>query len=221
MAEAGDVAALRARGLLDMQFDDLAQQRQAGTLGMWVFLATEAMLFGVLFLGYAVYRREYPAAFAEGSRHLYVWLATANTAVLLTSSLTMFLAVQAAREGRRRALLVSLALTVALGTAFLAIKGVEYALDVQDGTLPVAAFDPGRFVDPTRAQLFLVFYWVMTALHATHLLIGVGLLVVLSLLARRGAFTPEQHDGLELGGLYWHFVDLVWVFLFPSLYLVR
>lgn len=204
------------------QFDDLAQQREAATLGMWVFLATEVMLFGALFLGYTVYRFTYPQAWAEASHHLFVSIATANTAVLLTSSLTMALAVHAAEEGRRRQVLLFLAVTGLLGAAFLGLKGVEYWLDVRDGTLPVAAFDPGTFRDPARAQLFLVFYWVMTSLHALHLMIAVGVVGVLGLAAWRApAGAPRVRDSVEVGGLYWHFVDVVWIFLYPLLYQVK
>lgn len=213
---------LRAAGLLHEQFDDIAQQEEAATLGMWVFLGTEMMMFGALFLAYTVYRITYPHAFAEASHHLYKSIGTVNTSILLTSSLTMALSVLAASEGRRRGNLGLLALTLLLGSTFLALKWTEYYLDWTDEHIfPVASFDPTKFVDPWHAQLFFVFYWVLTGLHVVHLSAGLVLLSVLLVLAWRGRFTPEQHDPLKIGGMYWSFVDVVWIFLYPLLYLVK
>ncbi len=222
MAEVLDGAA--RRGPLWHHFDDLAQQGEANTLGMWVFLATEVLIFGGLFTGYAAYQPHYHEAFEAASARLSVAIAFVNTVVLLTSSLTMALAVHAAQLGRRRALAWLLAATAALGAAFLAIKAVEYYKDYEERLVPGLAFDPGPWreqgVNPAHAQLFLVFYYVATGLHAVHLTAGVGIVLVLVWMARCGAFSPEYYAPVEMWGLYWHFVDVVWIFLLPLLYLV-
>jgi len=205
-------------------FRSLEQQREAQLLGMWIFLATEFLIFGALWTGYAAYRFNYAPAFEAASRHLSLPIGTVNTVVLLASSLTMALAVRAARTGARTALLVCLALTALLGATFLGIKAVEYWIDFQEKLVPGLAFDPQewsrRGIDSRHVQLFLGFYYVMTGLHAVHLIVGIGLLVVMAVLAWLGRFTPEQHTGVELSGLYWHFIDVVWIYLFPLLYLV-
>jgi cytochrome c oxidase subunit 3 len=202
-------------------FDDLAQQREAAELGMWMFLATEVLFFGGLFLGYAVYLYAYPDVFAEISHHLNVWIGATNTVVLLGSSLTMALAVYGARAGRRPVLTACLGLTILLGAAFLGIKAFEYYHDYLDRLVPGLAFDPGAWRQPQQVQLFLMLYYTMTGLHALHMIVGIGVLAVLAVLAWRGGFSPAYYTPVEVGGLYWHFVDVVWIFLFPLLYLIR
>jgi cytochrome c oxidase subunit 3 len=206
-------------GALAAHFEDLDQQHAAGWLGMWVFLATEVMFFGGLFTGYAVYRWRYPAAFAAASGELEVKLGAVNTAVLICSSLTMALAVHAAQQGRRRTLVGFLAATMVLGAAFLGIKGIEYAHKFEHHLVPGGAF---LFADPHArpAEVFFSFYFGMTGMHALHMVIGLGVLAVLLGQAWRGRFTPEHHAGIEMAGLYWHFVDIIWIFLFPLLYLI-
>jgi cytochrome c oxidase subunit III len=207
-----------------MQFDDAAQQRHAVLLGMWTFLVTELLLFGAIFTGYTVYRISYPHAFAEGSRHLLESLGAANTAVLLTSSLTMALAVRAAEHRDRRGLQRWLLATIVLGLVFLGVKAVEYTTEFREHLFPGRGFDRADFADPAHAQLFFVFYFTMTGLHAVHMLAGLGVLGTFSLLAGRGRFTDEARgnpDAIETVGLYWHFVDVVWIFLFPLLYLIK
>ncbi len=201
------------------QFDNLEQQHEAGWLGMWVFLATEVMFFGGLFTGYALYRSVYTAAFGDASRHLELGLGATNTAVLICSSLTMAMAVYGAQVGRRRLLAGSLLATLALGAVFLGIKGIEYAHKFEHHLVPGASF---IFAEPyTRpAEIFFSFYFAMTGMHALHMVIGVGLLAVLVLQAWRGRFSPRHHAAVELTGLYWHFVDIIWIFLFPLLYLI-
>ena len=201
------------------QFDDAEQQRQAGALGMWVFLVTEIMFFGGLFTGYTVYRSAYPAAFAAASHELDTLIGTINTAVLIASSLTMALAVHASQTGRRRSLLGSLLATMALGTVFLALKAVEYAHKFAHHLVPGPSF-AFHGPDPAHAQLFFSFYFVMTGMHALHMVIGLGLMTYLVVAARRGRFSPEYNNPVVVGGLYWHFVDIVWIFLYPLLYLV-
>ena len=212
------------RAPLAHQFDDLAQQHEAGTLGMWLFLATELMVFGALFTGYAAYRCAYSREFEEASRHLNLLFGGVNTLVLLTSSLTMALAIRAAQLDKRKAVVGCLTLTVLLGTAFMVLKGIEYYSDYLDNLVPGLAFEPQKWADlslrPERVELFLLLYYIMTALHALHLIVGIAVLIVMIVLTRRGSFTPEHYAPLEVSGLYWHFVDIVWIFLLPLLYLI-
>jgi cytochrome c oxidase subunit 3 len=209
-------------------FDDLEQQHEAANLGMWAFLATEVMFFGVLFTGYIIYRSDPKMApsFESASAHLNVWIGGINTVVLLTSSLTMALGVHAAQLGRRRALVTLLGLTALLGAAFLGFKAVEYYLDYREKLVPGLAFEDqewtrlGPDIQPQYVKLFLSFYYIMTGLHAIHLIIGICIMLVLMRLAGRGRFTPEHYSPVEVGGLYWHFVDVIWIFLLPLLYLI-
>lgn len=205
--------------VLAHQFDDLDQQREASSLGMWVFLITEIMFFGGLFTGYTVYRHAYPEGFADASRHLGVLLGAINTGVLICSSLTMALAVHAAQVGRRKALVGFLLLTMLLGWVFLGIKVVEYSHKFHEHLVPGESF---AYKEPhTRAAyVFFSFYFTMTGMHALHMIIGIGLLAGLVWLSRRGRFSPSYYSPVELVGLYWHFVDIVWIYLFPLLYLV-
>lgn len=204
---------------LKPQFDDLAQQHASDELGMWLFLCTEILLFGGLFLGYTAYRLAYHAAFVQGSAQTDMLLGTVNTAVLLTSSLTMALAVHAARGADRRGAYRLLLLTAFLGLVFLGIKGTEYVLDYRHALVPGLNF---AFAGPhaSGVALFFVFYFVMTGLHAVHLLIGIGLVVLLACLAWRGRVLGERAMPVVLGGLFWHLIDVVWVFLYPSFYLL-
>jgi cytochrome c oxidase subunit 3 len=201
------------------QFDDLGQQYEAANLGMWAFLATEILFFGGLFLGYTVYRAAYPAAFAEGSHHLDIMLGSINTAVLIGSSLTMALAVHSAQVGKRQALVGFLGLTMLLGLVFLSIKFVEYGHKFAEALVPGADFVYSGPSTP-QVQLFFAFYFIMTGLHALHMVIGIGLLGVLAWLAWRDYFSAQYYTPVEIAGLYWHFVDIVWIFLFPLLYLI-
>ncbi len=201
------------------QFDSAEQQYDASTFGMWVFLATEIMFFGGLFLAYVTYRTWYPDAFRAGSHDLDILLGGINTGALIFSSLTMALAVRAAQLGNRRAILVFLACTILLGVVFLGIKVVEYSHKFQDRLVPGPNF---TFEGPLarQAEIFFSLYFAMTGLHALHMVVGIGLLSVLSYLAARGRFTPDYFSPVEISGLYWHFVDIVWIFLFPLLYLI-
>jgi cytochrome c oxidase subunit 3 len=206
-------------GVLAHHFEDLEQQREAHTLGMWAFLITEVMFFGGLFAGYAVYRHAYPEAYAAASRMLDVKLGGINTGVLIGSSFTMVLAVHAAQQRRRVEIAVWLWATIVLGAIFLGVKYFEYSEKWHHHLIPGPHFmfegKPGG-----HEQLFFAFYFAMTGLHAFHMLIGIGLLAWLSVLALRGRFTEPGRNAVDLCGLYWHFVDLVWIFLFPLLYLI-
>jgi len=199
------------------QFDTPAQQRETASLGMWVFLVTELMFFGGLFLVYIVYRYAYPRAFALGSHELDIVLGTTNTVVLIASSLTMALAVRSAQIGRRRPLVVCLVLTMILGSVFLGIKAYEYHHKYVERLVPGPDF---RFPGEEHARIFFSLYFAMTGLHALHMIIGIGVLAVMLVMGARGRFGPQYHNPIECSGLYWHFVDIVWIFLFPLLYLV-
>ncbi|MDP9267944.1 MAG: cytochrome c oxidase subunit 3 family protein [Acidobacteriota bacterium] len=212
---------------LQHHFDDMEQQREASSLGMWVFLVTEIMFFGGLFLAYLVYRTTYPEAFAAGSATLNVKLGAINTAVLIGSSFTMVLAVWASQVGRTKLIPLFLLLTMALGIIFLGIKSVEYYEKWETHHVPGQYFQfhervPGTNVevDPRHAQIFFFLYFGMTGMHATHMIIGLGLMTWLLIGAWKGKYGPEYHTPIEIGGLYWHFVDIVWIFLFPLLYLI-
>jgi cytochrome c oxidase subunit 3 len=201
------------------QFDDLGQQKEASTLGMWVFLVTEVLFFGGLFTAYSIYRGWYPDAFAMASHELDITLGTINTAVLITSSLTMALAVHAAQLGQRKTLLVFLVATMLLGTAFLGIKSVEYYEKFTEHHIPGPGFrfEPEYF---RHAQIFFSLYFVMTGLHAIHMIIGLGIMIWMFVWAYNGTVDKDYASPIEISGLYWHFVDIVWIFLFPLLYLI-
>jgi len=213
-----------SRTLLAHHFRDLDQQREAQLAGMWIFLATEVLVFGVLFTGYTAYRTIYPEAFAAASQHLNLFIGGINTIVLLSSSLTMVLAVYATRAGRRRMQVACLVLTALLGTLFMVFKAAEYTIDYYDELVPGMKFNQQEWlaqrVNPREVQLFLMFYYIMTGLHALHLSIGIGLIGVQAVLAWRGRFSPANYMPVDLAGLYWHFVDVIWIFLLPLLYLV-
>lgn len=197
------------------------EQQQKGTseIAMWLFLATEIMFFGGLFAAYSIYRVSYPAAFLSGSRDMNIVLGAINTAVLLCSSFTMALAVRSSQVGEKRALVGFLILTMVLGAVFLSIKFTEYYLHYQHHKFPGASFR-SDFSEPGEEQIFFLLYFIMTGLHATHMFVGIGLLITLVIRAARGVFTPEYHTPVEITGLYWHFVDVIWLFLFALLYLI-
>lgn len=199
------------------QFEDLKQQEEADRLGLWTFLATEVLFFGGMFMGYIVYRHAYPHSFAMASKHTNILYGTVNTAILLTSSLTMALAVHAAQEGKNKRLVRFLLLTILFALAFLGVKGLEYTEDIHEHLFPGHSFSvPGE----PKAELFFYFYWAMTGLHGLHVIIGICVLSIIAFLASRRRFSAEYHAPVEVTGLYWHFVDIVWIFLYPLLYLI-
>lgn len=207
--------------LVRHQFDDAAQQHVAYTLGMWIFLATEVLFFGGMFTLFTVDYIAHPLAFHLASREMEIALGTLNTGVLLLSSLTMALAIwHLEHDLRRRALRLMLA-TMVLGTVFIGIKAVEYALHFKHGHWPggVVRFE---FPDSQResAQLFFALYFTMTGLHALHLLIGIGVVGLMAVGVWREHYGPGRLEPIIMTGLYWHFVDIVWIFLFPLFYLI-
>ena len=218
-------------GELYGQYQTLEQQREASSLGMWVFLITEIMFFGGIFLAYTVNRQTYPTAFGIGSRTLDLALGGFNTAVLLASSFTMAMAVWASQAGKKKRITLFLTLTLILGGIFLGVKVIEYSQKFEHHLVPGRSFAlPAEDVPAaavardadlrTHAQLFFSLYFGMTGLHALHMIVGAGLLMWLIRASLRGRFTPEYNTPVELVGLYWHFVDIVWIYLFPLLYLI-
>jgi cytochrome c oxidase subunit 3 len=207
---------------LQHHFDNMAQQKEAASLGMWLFLVTEIMFFGGLFTAYLVYRQAYYQAFVEASRTLPIAWGALNTGILICSSLTMAMAVHEAHVGRRRLLVVFLVLTMVLGAAFLGIKALEYNEKFTHHHVPGPGFqfheNPGL---ERPAQIYFSLYFGMTGMHALHMVIGLGLLAWLAIAGGRGRFGPDYHTPVENVGLYWHFVDIVWIFLFPLLYLIN
>ena len=208
-----------AHSILAHQFDDSAQQHEASTLGMWAFLVTEIMFFGGMFLGYIIYRLADPIAFGHASNHMDVMLGTINTAVLIVSSLTVVLAVHAAHENKRNALVLFIALTIFLGLVFLGIKFTEYYHKYEEHLVPGMNFQYAGD-NPGHAAIFFSFYFAMTGLHAVHMIIGIGMFLVLAIKSWRGRYSSVYYTPIEMGGLYWHFVDVIWIFLFPLFYLL-
>jgi cytochrome c oxidase subunit 3 len=202
------------------QFDTAEQQRDASTLGMWVFLITEIMFFGGMFLAYTVYRSLYPHVFAVASSSLNAVIGAINTAVLLCSSFTMVLAVRAAQLGQRKAIVIFLILTLILGIAFLGVKAYEWNEKFQEHHIPGPSFHLEGVDVQGPAQLFFSLYFAMTGLHALHMVIGAGILTWLLIQTYKGTFSAEYMTPVDIAGLYWHFVDIIWIFLFPLLYLI-
>lgn len=264
---------------LQHQFEDMGQQQESASIGMWMFLAQEIMFFGGLFTAYLVFRAKFPMAFAAGSNHLDIYWGAGNTVVLIVSSLTMALAVHYAQLGKRMAQVVCIILTMILGSAFLGVKAVEYYAKWNEGIVPVTGLNrktpigektlaeqkatdgKHEYVNPTgdfqwhdvslaqkaadggflttaeksgyyangkldankfrdKVRIFYWIYFAMTGLHALHMIIGLGLMAWLGWMAWRGTYTGEYYSPVEMSGLYWHFVDIVWIFLFPLLYLL-
>jgi cytochrome c oxidase subunit 3 len=209
-------------------FADMDQQRDSATFGMWLFLGTEVMFFGGMFCCYLIYRSWYYNEFAIGSRSLDIWLGTINTVVLICSSLTVALGVRAAQMGRRKLLVILLLLTMVFGLAFLGIKGIEWYDKYTEHHIPGSAFNvdklaneyPRVHIDPAHEQIYFSLYFALTGLHALHMVIGLGIFTVLTFYAWKGKYSPEYYTPIEIGGLYWHFVDIVWIYLFPLLYLI-
>jgi cytochrome c oxidase subunit III len=210
-------------GELYGQYKTLEQQRETASLGMWIFLSTEVLFFGGLFMTYTLNRSQYPDVFSDASKTIDLLPGAINTVVLIASSLTMALSVWASQAGRKKALTIFLIATLVLGSVFLGIKGYEYHQKYVEHHIPGwnFNFEPGADVATNaHAQLFFSLYFGMTGLHALHMIVGAGLLIWLIKQSLAGRFTPEYNTPVENIGLYWHFVDIVWIFLFPLLYLI-
>lgn len=204
---------------LQHHFEDAEQQFDSAVFGTWVFLVTEIMFFSGMFMAYILYRSWYPEAFAHASHHLDIKMGTLNTAILIGSSYTVVMAVHSAQHGKIQALLRNLLATVGLGLAFLVIKAFEYHHKFVDGLVPGPYFTYTG-PDAPQQELFFSVYFAMTGLHALHMVIGIGLFLWLVIQTMRGQYSEEYFTPVECTGLYWHFVDLVWIFLFPLLYLI-
>jgi cytochrome c oxidase subunit III len=198
------------------------QQFDSAKLGMWVFLATEILMFGGLFVAYAVFFSLYPAAFHAGHHALNVPLGIVNTGVLILSSLTMALAVNAAQRGKQQRLVICLAITIACALTFMVIKYFEYTHKIHEGTLPGVFFSNTEPIyQVPHIGTYFALYFMMTGLHGIHVTVGIGVIAWILVKAVKGHFTPEWYTPVEMTGLYWHLVDLVWIYLFPLLYLVK
>jgi cytochrome c oxidase subunit 3 len=200
------------------QFRTPEQQRETASAGMWIFLANEVMMFGALFTAYAVYRASHPQAFDIGSSHMNILFGSINTALLLTSSLMLTFAEHSAQAGKRRLIVIFLILTILIGLVFLGLKFTEYYQHFQEHRAPGVWFtDSSPYA--SSIQMFFVFYFIMTGLHAVHMIIGIGILAGLLFRTLIGTITAEYHTPLLFGGLYWHFVDIIWIFLYAIFYL--
>ncbi len=200
-------------------FPDMKTQEHAARMGMWLFLSTEILLFAVLFTAYAIYRFLFPVGFEDASRLAHVAMGATNTVVLITSSLTVALAIHYARQGENRKVVGLLAVTILFGATFMVLKGFEYYHHWVDGQLPGHLYSYAGLQGP-GVSMYFTLYFLMTGLHGLHVLIGMGLLGWVAMRAVRGEFGPGYSTPVELSGLYWHLVDLIWIFLFPLLYLL-
>lgn len=214
-----DTAPEPVEQLLAEHFQDLEQQEHASHLGMWLFLTSEILLFGALFALYTAYRTDFSAAFAEASSHNDQVLGTVNTAVLITSSFTVAWAVHSIRHGKVAATAWSLAITIGLGLLFLVFKGIEYSHHFAEGILPGRMYHFAELPEQ-GAQIFFTLYYLMTGLHALHVIMGLALISVLLVQTLRQRYSARRRTAIELGGLYWHLIDVIWIFLWPLMYLV-
>jgi len=212
-----------AKPIVPGHFETKAQHNEVNVLGMWLFIAQEIMFFGGLFTAYAVYRIRHPEAWAAGAGELNVWMGAGNTLVLLVSSLTMASTVYFTQTDRYRPMLWSFFATMVLGTLFLVVKFFEYKEKYTHGLIPVLNWDPHlstELANPGSVQLYFILYFTMTGMHAFHMVIGIGIASVLMVMAIKRKFGPNKYMPMEIFGFYWHFVDIVWVFLFPMIYLI-
>lgn len=209
---------IEAQRHLEVQYDDPEHQEQAALSGMWVFLATEVLFFGGLFVAYIIYHSTYPADFSHGVRLTNHLLGSLDAVILLTSSLTMSLGLRAIQDNWRNGLVGMLIVTILLGVLFLCLKGLEYHQHIQDHLLPGRDFNRAL---PRQVEMFFVLYFLMTGLHAVHMSVGVGLLVYLLIKAWRSTFSATYYNPVEVCGLYWSFVDIVWIWLYPLFYIIH
>lgn len=205
---------------LQGHFVDMDQQLDSAKLGMWVFLATEVLFFGGLFTAYIIYRVLYPQLFVMGAEHLITFAGAVNTVVLIASSVSVAMAIRSAQVNDKKKIIICLCITIALAFAFLVIKGFSWSHEFSEGLYP-GQFYTFTEIDHPKAHIFFSIYYLMTGLHALHVIIGIGLMLWLLRKAFKNEFDSEYFTPLEITGLYWHFVDLVWIFLFPLFYLIH
>ena len=212
---------LSGTALLELRehFATPEQQRETASIGMWIFLITEVMMFGGLFTAFTVYRLSAPQAFDEGSKEMAIVLGAINTAILILSSFTMSLAVHSASIGKTKLLAIFLIVTMIIGVVFLGIKFTEYYMHYQEHKAPGFWFEYHGTANAAKVQMFFVFYFLMTGLHAIHMTIGIGILLVMLYRTILGSFTPAYHTAVDFAGIYWSFVDIVWIFLYAIFYI--
>jgi cytochrome c oxidase subunit 3 len=203
------------------QFHSAEQQRHVTTLGIWVFLATELLLFSGMFLVAIVLRVLHPASVTAVALHLKYWIGATNTAVLIVSSFTMSLAIEASKAGLKRSMIRFLMMTASLGTLFLVLKGYEYYRDWAEHMMPFLPWRRYELAGDPASRLFTDLYYIITGLHGLHLTVGIALVLGMAALARHRGFLARHQNRIEVLGLYWHFIDIVWIIVFPTLYLLN
>ncbi len=203
------------------QFSSARQQKETGELGMWVFLLTELMLFSTLFVSALILRMLHPGAVTAAALHLKMWIGGLNTAVLITSSFFMSLAIELSRAGRTSPMRLCMVVTAGLGVLFLCLKGYEYYRDYAEHMTPFFAWRPYGLLGDPASRLFVDLYYVITSLHAVHLTIGIGLVMTMQHLARAPGFLSRHANRIAITGLYWHFIDLIWIIVYPTLYVLN
>ncbi len=204
---------------LQHHFVDSDQQFESAKMGMWIFLVTEILFFGGLFAAYIVFRSWYPELFLLASDHLDTFWGAVNTVVLISSSLTVAMAIRSAQLNQQKGIIINLAITIALAFVFMVIKYFEYTEKFAVGIFP-GGYYTYEGIAHDQANIFFSIYYMMTGLHGIHVVVGIGLMVWLLLRARKGHFSSEYYTPVEITGLYWHLVDIIWIFLFPLLYLI-
>lgn len=208
-----------SEGHVEFQYDSAAHQEGTALDGMWLFLATEVLFFGALFLSWLVSRHFHPQGFADAARHTEILIGSLNTALLVTSSFAFSSGVGFIERGDVRSMVRACLVTALLGIAFIVLKGLEWHDDFSEHLVPGPGFAVTG-VDTGGAEIFFCFYFLATAVHAVHMLVGLGLIAWLLLRARRGAFSADSHTPVEVVSLYWSFVDVIWLILYPLIYLV-
>jgi cytochrome c oxidase subunit 3 len=206
---------------VEEHFNSAEQQRETAKLGMWAFLATELLLFSGLFLSALVIRVMHPESVTDAALHLKYWIGATNTAVLICSSFTMSIAIELSRMGRQRWMVRFMVMTAGLGVLFMLLKGFEYLEDYREHMMPFLTNYRYDLVGDPASRLFIDLYFITTGLHALHLTIGICVMLVMSFLASREGFLENHSNRIEIVGLYWHFIDLIWMIVFPTLYLLN
>jgi cytochrome c oxidase subunit 3 len=206
---------------VDEQFASAQQQLETSELGMWVFLLTELLLFSTLFVSALILRVLHPAAVTAAALHLKMWIGGVNTAVLITSSFFMSAAIELSRMGEQRRMVACMRITAGLGAVFLALKGYEYWCDYAEHMTPFFAWRPYVLAGDPAARLFIDLYYIITSLHAVHLTIGIGLILTMAQMASAPGFLARRSNRIAITGLYWHFIDLIWIIVYPTLYVLN